>query len=62
MVIKFILNILYSICIVICLVTIYSGVKNNNWAFVLGAAFICALVVVFKLRLLKDIKNTTKKQ
>ncbi|WP_448702221.1 DUF6358 family protein [Mucilaginibacter sp. AW1-3] len=58
---KFILNILYNLCIIICLITIWSGLKNGNWAFVLGALFIGTLIVIFKLRLIKDIKNLTKK-
>lgn len=61
MVLKFILNILYNLCIIICLITIWSGFKNGNWAFVAGALFIGVLIVIFKLRLIKDIKTQTKK-
>jgi Na+/melibiose symporter-like transporter len=60
MALKFILNILYNICIIICLVTIYYGFKNHNWAYVAGALFIGVMVLIFKLRLIKDIKNMTK--
>jgi len=59
--IKFILNILYNLCIIICLFTIWSGFNNHNWAFVAGATFIGVLIVIFKIRLIKDVKNLTKK-
>jgi Na+/melibiose symporter-like transporter len=59
--IKFALNILYNLCIIICLITIWSGFKNGNWAFVAGAFFIGVLILIFKIRLIKDIKNLTKK-
>ena len=59
--IKFVLNILYNLCIIICAFTIWSGFKNHNWAFVAGAMFIGALIVIFKIRLIKDVKNMTKK-
>jgi hypothetical protein len=58
---KFILNILYNIGIIICLVVVYFGFKNHNYAYVLGAGFLGAMVFIFKLRLIKDIKKLTKK-
>jgi len=58
---KFILNILYNLCLVICVITMWSGFKNGNWAYVLGPLFIGALIVIFKIRLIKDVKNQTKK-
>ncbi|OCX52227.1 hypothetical protein BEL04_12135 [Mucilaginibacter sp. PPCGB 2223] len=61
MVLKFILNILYNLCIIICVVVIWSGFKNHNWAYVAGATFIGAMIIIFKLRLIKDVKNMTKK-
>ena len=61
MVLKFILNILYNLCIVICALVIWSGFNNHNWAYVAGALFIGVLIIIFKLRLIKDVKNQTKK-
>ncbi len=58
---KFILNILYNICIIICAVVIYFGFHNHNYAYVLAGFFLGALVLIFKLRLIKDIKKMTKK-
>lgn len=59
MVLKFILNIAYTICLVLCVLVIISGFKNHNWAFVVGATFIGVLIFIFKLRLIKDVKNIT---
>jgi len=58
---KFILNILYNLCIIICAVIVYYGFKNHNYAYVMGAAFLGVMVFIFKLRLIKDIKKLTKK-
>jgi hypothetical protein len=60
MVLKVVINVLYNICIFVCLLFVYFGIKNSNWAYVLGGAFLCALVIVFKIRLIKDIKNAQK--
>lgn len=59
---KVVLNVLYNICIFICAWFVFSSVKNHNWPFVLGGTFLLAMVIIFKLRLLKDIRNTQKKQ
>ncbi len=62
MVLKVILNILYNIGIFLCLLLIYTSVGNHNWAYVLGGVFICAMIIIFKLRLIKDVKKAQKKQ
>jgi len=61
MVFKFILNILYTIGLVVCIITAISAFRNHNYPVLAGAVFVAALVFIFKLRLLKDIKNLTKK-
>jgi Na+/melibiose symporter-like transporter len=58
---KVFLNVLYNICIFICVLFIISSIKNSNWAYVLGVTFLLAMVIIFKLRLIKDIRNTQKK-
>ena len=59
--VKILLNVLYNIGIFVCLLIVYYSSKNSNWAYVLGAAFLCAMIIVFKLRLIKDIKKMPKK-
>jgi len=58
---KFFLNILYNLGIMICLVAIYYSYKHSNWPYLLGLVFIAAMIFIFKLRLIKDVKNMTKK-
>lgn len=58
---KVFLNVLYNICIFICLLFVISSFKNSNWAYVLGGTFLMVMVIIFKLRLIKDIRNTQKK-
>ncbi|EHQ27201.1 DUF6358 family protein [Mucilaginibacter paludis] len=58
---KVLLNVLYNVCIFLCLLFGYYSIKNSNWAYLLGAIFLCAMVIIFKIRLIKDIKSTQKK-
>ena len=58
---KMFLNVLYNICIFICLVTGYTyGVDKGNYVFLLGAVFIIAIFIVLKVKLLKEVKNAQK--
>jgi hypothetical protein len=58
---KILLNVLFNVGLFLCMVIIYYGFKNSNWAYVLGAVFAFAMILIFKLRLIKDIRNTSKK-
>ena len=55
------LNVLYNVGIMLCLFTGYWGIENKQYAYVLGAAFIAAICIVFKVRLLREIKAMNKK-
>lgn len=59
---KVFLNVLYNICIFICAYFVYYSIKGHNWPYVLGGVFLLGMVVIFKLRLIKDIRNMQKKQ
>jgi len=61
MALKLIMNVLYTICIFICIVFVFYSVKNHHWSYVMGGTFIGAMVVIFKLRLIKDVKESQKK-
>jgi len=54
---KLLLNILYTIGIVVCLYIVYWGFINQRYAFVLGAGFIAAMLVILKIRLLKQVRS-----
>ena len=58
---KLALNVLYNICIFICLALIYYGFNNHRYEFIAGAVFIGAVFVILKIRLLKEVRNMQKK-
>ncbi|MEO8887042.1 MAG: DUF6358 family protein [Mucilaginibacter sp.] len=57
---KIALNVLYNIVILISLYAIYIGVDSKRYEFCLAGAFAAAIVVILKLKLIKQIKETTK--
>ncbi|WP_295651673.1 DUF6358 family protein [uncultured Mucilaginibacter sp.] len=57
---KILLNVLYNIGIIICLVGIYFSYQHGNWPYIMGLVFIGAMIFIFKLRLIKDIRNMGK--
>jgi hypothetical protein len=58
---KLALNVLYNICIFICLALIYYGFEHARYEFIAGAVFIGAVFVILKIRLLKEVRNLQKK-
>ncbi|HJP63747.1 MAG TPA: DUF6358 family protein [Mucilaginibacter sp.] len=58
---KLALNVLYNIGIFICLVLIYTGFEKKHYEYIAGAVFIGAVLVVLKIRLLKEVRNMQKK-
>jgi hypothetical protein len=58
---KMFLNVLYNICIFICIIAGYHyGIELGNYVFLIGAVFIIAIFIVLKIRLLKEVKNAQK--
>ncbi|QEC77089.1 DUF6358 family protein [Mucilaginibacter ginsenosidivorax] len=58
---KLILNVLYTIGLVLCAFVAYQYFMAKNYP-VMAAAIAVGLVVIFlKIRLLKDVKNSQKK-
>ena len=57
---KVALNVLYNIIIFFCLLIAYSGFEYARYEYVLGAVFIGAVIVTLKIKLIKEIKNTSK--
>ncbi len=58
---KLALNVLYNICIFICLVLIFNGFKDKHYEYIVGAVLIGAVLVILKIRLLKEVRNMQKK-
>jgi hypothetical protein len=58
---KAILNLLCNIGVFVCLLGVYFGFEYNRYEFVLAGLFGGAIFIVLKIRLIKEIKNLTKK-
>jgi hypothetical protein len=55
---KLFLNVLYNICIFVCLVTGYQyGIAQKQYGYLLGAALIIAIFILLKIKLLKEVKK-----
>jgi SNF family Na+-dependent transporter len=58
---KMFLNVLYNICIFVCLIAGYQyGIEKGNYVFLAGAVFIIAIFIALKVRLLKEVKKDQK--
>ena len=59
---KLLINTLYSVIIMVSLITGYQyGIVQKQYGYILGAVIIIAIFVVLKIRLLKEIKEAQKK-
>ena len=58
---KLALNVLYNICIFVCLALVYYGFEHTRYEFIAGAVFIGAVFVILKIRLLKEVRDIQKK-
>lgn len=58
--IKLFLNVLYTIGIFICAVIAYWGYQHARYEFIMGGVFVAALLIILKIKLLKDLKNPQK--
>lgn len=58
---KMFLNVLYNIGIFLCLIAGYNyGIADAHYIYLLPAAAIIAILVVLKVRLLKEVKKAQK--
>ncbi len=56
------LNVLYNICIFLCFIAAYQyGIVQGQYLYIVGAVIFIALFIILKIRLLKEIKNGSKK-
>jgi hypothetical protein len=58
---KLALNVLLNIGIFVCLVLAYWGFEHTRYEFILGAIFIGTVLVILKIRLIKEVRNMQKK-
>jgi len=57
---KIALNVLYNIAILLSLYAIYIGFESKRYEFCLAGVFTAAIFIILKLKLVKQIKETTK--
>jgi hypothetical protein len=57
---KVALNVLYNVIILISLYAIYIGVDKQRYEFCLAGLFTAAIFIILKLKLIKQVKETTK--
>jgi len=55
------LNFVCNIGVFVCLLAVYFGIEDKRYEFVLAGLFGGAIFIVLKIRLIKEIKNLTKK-
>jgi len=59
---KMFLNVLYTLGIFLCIIGGYNyGIADAHYIYLLPAAAIIVILVVLKVRLLKEVKNAQKK-
>lgn len=59
---KIALNVLYNIGIFICLVLVYTfGFEHPRWEYLSSAVIVGGVLVMLKIRLLKEVREMQKK-
>jgi len=58
---KFFLNVLYNLGIILSLFTLYWALQHHQYGYLVMAIIVLVLFVILKLRLIKEVKNTLKK-
>jgi hypothetical protein len=60
MALKLFLNVLYTIGIFVCAAIAYWGYQHTRYEFIMGGVFVAALLIVLKIKLLKDLRAPQK--
>jgi len=58
---KLLLNTLYSIGIFICILLVYKGFSAKEYWYIPGGLFVGAILLVLKIRILREVRNMQKK-
>ncbi|WP_345106428.1 DUF6358 family protein [Mucilaginibacter panaciglaebae] len=54
------LNTLYTLCIFVCLILAWTGIKDKHYEYVAAGVFGLAIFGVLKVRLIKEVRKTLK--
>ena len=57
---KVALNVLYNIVILLSFYSIYIGFTTGHYAYVLAGVFSATVFIILKLKLIKQVKDSTK--
>lgn len=58
---KLLLNILYNLCIILCVILIYWSVNHQRYDWTAAGVFIIVVAVILKIRLAKEVRALQKK-
>lgn len=57
---KVLLNVFYNIAILLSFYAIYIGFSTGHYEYVLAGVFGAAIFIILKLKLIKQVKDSTK--
>jgi phosphotransferase system glucose/maltose/N-acetylglucosamine-specific IIC component len=55
------LNVFYNLAIFVAILIGYSALEHKRYEYLFGLVFIVAILVILKIKLIKEIRNTPKK-
>ncbi len=58
---KILLNVFYTLAIVVSMYFVYMGFINKRYEFCLAGAFSAGIFIILKLKLIKQVKEGNKK-
>ncbi|MFD0795670.1 DUF6358 family protein [Mucilaginibacter litoreus] len=59
---KVALNVFYNIAIFACLAIVYTAWEHQRWEYVLGCSFLAAMFIIFKIKLIKEVRALQRKK
>ncbi len=59
---KLLLNILYNLGIILCVILIYWSINHHRYDWTAAGVFIIAITIILKIRLAKEVRALQKKQ
>ncbi|MGI4751024.1 MAG: DUF6358 family protein [Janthinobacterium lividum] len=59
---KLLLNILYNLAIILCVILIYWSFNHHRYDWMAAGVFIIVVTIILKVRLTKEVRALQKKQ